>query len=123
MLDGISDAGELCNYINRESDFFYSNKEWLDGIKGCNFSIGSRFHGNVMGLRAGFKSLFLTTDSRTKEMVSFFNLPHMSIKEFSEEKNMDYYYDKADYSEFNKKYSKIFDGFTDFLRKNGMDVV
>jgi TPR repeat protein len=122
LLSDDKDTHELCNYVNRMSAFYYSNKEWIDAIKKFNFSIGSRFHGNVMGIRAGFKSLFLITDSRTEEMTSFFNLPSLKIENFDSGKPMSYYYELADYSDFNKYYPNLFDEFDKFIQKNGMKI-
>ncbi len=104
------------------TNYYYTNKEWISAIEGYDFSIGMRFHGNVMGLRAGLKSLFITSDSRTEELTSFFNLPSLKIDKFEVNRPPSYYYDVADYSEFNKSYPMIFDAFIDFVQKNGMEV-
>ena len=123
LLGDVEDAANLCDYIKDKGEYYYTNKEWIDAIGDFDFSIGLRFHGNVMGLRAGLKSLFITSDSRTKELTSFFNLPSININDFDGKRPLLDYYELADYSKFNREYSKKFDNFVDFVHKNGMKIM
>ena len=89
---------------------------------GYDFSIGGRFHGNVISLWNNTKSLFLYVDSRTKELTDHFKLPSMDIRDFDKDMPIEFYYEKADYSEFNKNYRKRFFEFKEFLDKNGLEI-
>lgn len=113
----------LDKYLLNKRIMFYSDIAWQDAIRKFDFSIGLRFHGNVMALRAGLKSLFITLDSRTEEMTSYFNLPAIKISEFDPKQSIEHYYRLADYSLFNEKYAIIFDDFCNFLEKNGMKIL
>ncbi len=99
-----------------------SYQEWCDYLKNIDFSIGGRFHGNVIALWNNIKALFLTVDSRTKELTDFFRLPAFDLYNFNDRKPIEYYYQKADYSDFNKYYPVIYDNFLDFVKKNGLQL-
>lgn len=99
-----------------------SCEEWRSALEGITFSIGGRFHGNVMALWNGIRSLFLTVDSRTKELTDFFHLPSMPMPRFHKERPLEYYFDQADYTEFNRVYPKLFASFTDFVKRNGLQL-
>jgi hypothetical protein len=53
-------------------------------------------------------------------MIEYFKLPSISINDFDETKPVEYYYDLADYTEFNRNYAAIYDRFKQFLIKNGI---
>lgn len=110
------------NYVNpwltSNKKIFFDISEWEKYIKGYDFSIGARFHGNVMAIWNRVPALFIAIDSRTSEMIEYFKLPSISITEFDETKPVQYYYDLADYGEFNKNYKNAYDRFINFLCKN-----
>lgn len=108
------------NWLSRRLTLPCNYKEWCELLNNVDFSLGGRFHGNVIALWNNIKSLFLTVDSRTKELTDFFRLPAIDLNTFDENKNINYYYEKADYSEFNKYYPSIYDNFLDFIKKNKM---
>lgn len=107
-------------YVEK-AKIFFDIEEWKNHYQqNADFAIGSRFHGNVVALWNGTKALFLTVDSRTLEMTDFFNLPTISYSQFDESKPMEYYYELADYSLFNKNYKVNYQRYMDFLRANGL---
>ena len=97
-------------------------REWERALRGIGFSMGGRFHGNVFALWNGIKALFLTVDSRTEELTNFFGLPAMPMSRFDWERGIEWYYDLADYSRFNRMYPKLYDNFCGFARKNGLKI-
>jgi len=114
-------SNSLFEYLEQRH-FYFNNIDWLNDIRNCNFSMGLRFHGNVMALRAGMRALFITSDSRTREMVNFFNLPAVDVNQFDSERPPSYYLDLANYERFNEEYPKRFDAFVEFLSKNNMAI-
>ena len=107
-------------WMSRRLTIAYTYDEWCNALKGINFSFGGRFHGNVIALQNGIKSLFIVSDSRTTELTDFFHLPTMTFNEFDKDKPLEFYYEKADYSEFNKHYPSLFKAFCNFANKNGL---
>lgn len=98
----------------------FDRSEWDRALQNVDFSFGARFHGNVMALWNNIKALFMITDSRTKEMIEFFRLPSIELNAFDKDKPIEYYYELADYSEFNKIYHKLYKIFCGFVKKNGL---
>lgn len=100
---------------------FFVFEDWYRFALEQDFSIGARFHGNVVPVLAGIPALFLTHDSRTQEMIQHFKFPSMKMKDFDTSKPIQYYYEKADYSEFNKIYPALLDNFIEFLIGNNLE--
>ena len=115
-------SNSIRNLIEQKRQVFFTLKAWSDFIKNCDFSIGARFHGNVVAILNKVPSLVLSCDSRTKELSDFFSIPNIDIREFDTSKPIEYYYEKADYEVFNKKYSILFNNFTEFAKKNGLEL-
>lgn len=113
---------EVTWLLTKKKRIYFKFEDWYNVVKRFDFSIGARFHGNMISLLAGVPSLFLTFDSRTKELTDFFKLPTLSIEDFDICKPIMYYYEKADYSEFNKNYNKLFNDFLKFAKKNKLTI-
>lgn len=121
-VDDINTASKIKNWFDN-CNIFYSYDKWSDFIRQYDFSIGYRFHGNVIALNNNVPALFIYSDSRVKEMCEFFKLPMISDKEFDSSKPIEYWYDLADYSEFNKTQNKRIENFKEFCRKNAIELV
>lgn len=100
--------------------YFYCVEDWINGLKKDDFSMGSRFHGNIAAILAGIPTLMVNVDKRMKGMNDFFKIPSIHIREFDLEKPLGYYRNLADYSQFNKNYTAAFDNFVDYCEKNGV---
>lgn len=109
-------------WLNANKRIFFDVDEWEEYVRQYDFSIGARFHGNVISVWNGVPALFIAIDSRTSEMIEYFKFPSISIADFDETKPVEYYYELADYTEFNKNYPVIYKRYKDFLRKNGVFV-
>lgn len=105
-------------WLEMKSRCFYNIDEWRAYIRKYDFSMGSRFHGNVVALWEGVPALFTICDSRTRELCEYYSLPHMEIEKFDDRKNIQEYYEMADYSEFHKKYPETLKKWSDFLMVN-----
>ena len=110
---------DIQSWLGKSSHRFFDINEWRSYIRGFDFSIGARFHGNVIALWENVPALFLVTDSRTKELCEHFSLPHMDIADFDRSKPVEYYYGLAYYSEFHKNYPKRVAEWKEFLKVNG----
>ena len=112
----------LNKWLNLNKVIFFDIDEWKEYMSNMDFSIGCRFHGNVIGLWKNVPALFITVDSRMTEMCEHFKLPTISMKEFDAEKDIQYYYELADYTEFNKNYADRLDEYISFLKKNSLPI-
>ncbi len=96
--------------------------EWRNMLSDVTFSIGGRFHGNVMALWCGIPSLFLTVDSRTAELTDYFCLPSVPMSSFRKDLPLQYYRELADYASFNERYPQLYKNFQTFAEKNGLKI-
>lgn len=110
------------DFLKNNTQVYFNDYSWIKSIWSNSFSFGLRFHANVMALRAGIPSLFITIDSRTKEMTDFFKLPSIDINDIKSATTVSDLYRLMDYSAFNKNYKTIFKNFTRFLSKNGVQI-
>lgn len=113
------DFNFISNWLKNKKIFF-SYTDWLDEIKNYDFAIGYRFHGNVIAVNNGIPALFIYSDSRVQELCDFFKLPMIKANDFSSSKPLDFWYDKADYSEFNKLIPSKKLLFEEFCKKNNI---
>lgn len=112
----------VVRYIMSEGREFFSIQEWTKYLEGFDFSMGARFHGNVVALISGLRSLFVTTDSRTNEMAQLFSFPFIDIKDFDGGRDVQEYFDMADYSVFCAKFHSMVGGLICYLNGNGLKI-
>lgn len=115
IMSGIKD------WIDAKSNCFFDIEAWRKYMRGFDFSMGMRFHGNVIALWEGVPSLFITCDSRTKELCEFYSLPNIDAEEFDPSKPVEYYYELADYTKFQAEYPKKLRNWENFLEINGLN--
>ncbi|WP_044938017.1 polysaccharide pyruvyl transferase family protein [Pseudobutyrivibrio sp. LB2011] len=110
------------NWLLKNSHLYYSVNDWKKETALYDFSMGARFHGNVISLWNNIKSLFIITDSRTRELTAHFNLPSIDMEKFDRSKDLKYYYELANYDNFNSMYALRYFEFVNFLNKNGLSI-
>jgi hypothetical protein len=112
--------GEVHHFYSACGRYFYSAKDWIEGMRNNDFSIGTRFHGNIAAILARVPALMINLDKRMEEMNKFYKIPAIDISDFDNRKPIEYYGELADYSEFNKCYGKVYDNFVNYCEKNGV---
>ena len=110
----------VSKWINSKKKIFFDANEWKKFLMNFQFSMGLRFHGNVVALWNQIPSLFFVIDSRTEELARYFDLPFIKMQNFDDEKPIEYYYELADYETFNKTYRTKYLKYQEFLRKNNL---
>ncbi|MCL2398862.1 MAG: polysaccharide pyruvyl transferase family protein [Defluviitaleaceae bacterium] len=113
-----NDYPKLKKWMEDKSKIFFCAEEWIDFMRSFDFNIGYRFHANVAAILAGVPSLFLAIDSRVTEMCEFFKLPTIKPEAFDPQKDLEYYSELADYTQFNSNFSKLIENFKDFCNDN-----
>jgi hypothetical protein len=93
---------------------------WLDYLRGFDFAVGTRLHGNVAGLLADIPSMLLVHDSRTHELAEFHDLPRRPVVDLAAAPSAEDLYAAFDPTAFNDVYPKRFAGFVEFLDRNGL---
>ncbi|NYT74346.1 polysaccharide pyruvyl transferase family protein [Halomonas sp. QX-2] len=107
------------NFFINNTGIYFCWDEWVDFLKGVNFSYGARFHGNMVALMNGIPALNITHDTRTKEFCETLNLPYIDIESLDKKyMTSDELYDYANFDNFNSQYGIMCKKFDDFLRLN-----
>lgn len=95
---------------------------WYHDLRqnGYTVSVGSRIHGSIMPILAGIPAVLMAQDARTSEIASFMGIPQISDIEMEQDIDLYDIYLNADYSEYNKNFSRHFDEFEAFLKQHGI---
>jgi Polysaccharide pyruvyl transferase len=59
--------------------FFLDPRTWIDGLRGYDFSFGTRIHGNIVALLAGTPAVVLAHDARTLELAEYHQIPRRTL--------------------------------------------
>lgn len=113
---------KIDEWVKSNRAYFFSASDWVSYCKNFDFSLGSRFHGNVMSVLAGVRALFLTTDTRTAELTEFFGVPSLPVSQFDPQKSIQEYYEMADYGNFISSFHGKISNFCIFLAKNNLGI-
>lgn len=100
--------------------FFVDPWPWFEHLAGQDFSFGSRIHGNIAALIAGTPAFVLAHDSRTLELVRYFEIPHRLIADVGPETDAAELYAEADYGPLNRGHARRFATFTAYLARHGL---
>lgn len=60
---------------------FLDPQPWFDFLSGCDFTLGTRIHGNITSLQAGTPALVLAHDTRTLELAEYHRIPHLTLEQ------------------------------------------
>ena len=112
----------ISDYHGRKSRIFFDIEEWNNFYQAENigFAFGTRFHGNMCALRNGIPSVWITHDTRTRELTEFLHLPKIDINEFAKMKYIEEIFDACDYSETQKFYKRLLDNYISYLDENNI---
>lgn len=112
----------LDSYTKDYSKIFFDITQWRNYAKKLDFTVGGRFHGNVIPLQAGVPAMFISIDARTQEMCEYFSFPMIKIQDFDFNTSIKSLYEQTDYTEFNSKYKELYARFEKFSRNNGLEM-
>jgi hypothetical protein len=111
------DVEALVSYYRRSGKVFFSIEQWFDWIRDFDFSLGTRFHGNVAALLNGVPAVVITHDSRTKELCEFAAIPHAPVSAI-ETLDVRRLYEEADFDLYEERYNALYRAYIDFLDDN-----
>jgi hypothetical protein len=99
---------------------FLDPKPWFDHLATRDFSFGSRIHGNIAALLAGTPAYVLAHDSRTLELVRYFEIPHRLLRDVDGDTDAADLYAEADYTAMREGHAARWGVFAGFLEHNGL---
>lgn len=111
---------DIRSWLEQKESVHFSLEAWVDYCASFDFSMGSRFHGNIAAILAGIKALIIITDTRTQELSEFFSLPSITAAQFDDGLPVADYYDRADFGHFVSDFHNKIARFREFLSKNGL---
>jgi hypothetical protein len=79
---GIIDLYNAQQFLYRNSLCFFSAHEWMNSMNDMCFSIGPRFHGNMLSIGAGRLGIVIYHDERTLELAEGMGIPRISQSDF-----------------------------------------
>lgn len=113
---------DIAEFYRKNYRLFRSSDDWFAfNQESVSYTYGSRFHVNMASVLSGKPALWLTHDSRTRELVEYMNLPNANLAGFSvdDASAVDW---EEEYRPFFRGFSEIRDRFERYLRENRLPV-
>lgn len=107
---------EIRDAIKQDGFFSTNLQEYIRRSRLYGLMVGTRLHGNIIGLTQGTPAYFVAHDYRLKDICEFLNLPHISADNPEEKFDLG----KADWSKFQLKFKEIHSSFKDFFTENNI---
>lgn len=111
------------NYLQKFGHIFYDQKTWSEylSVNNFSFSVGTRFHGNMMAFINGVPALWIVHDARTKELAEAMKLPFIYHDRLEDIDKVEQLLELCEYdSGFVNHYKEMGKNYVDFLNRNGV---
>jgi hypothetical protein len=102
------------------TSFFVDPEPWMRYLAGFDYSFGTRIHGNIAALLAGTPATVLAHDSRTLELVRYYDIPHRTTRRIKPDLDAAELYAEADFQAFNDGLPGRFERFAAYLAAHGL---
>ena len=115
FLQRLKSEGRLALFCDCEA--------WMRGLIDAhvNFVVGTRIHGCIVAILAGIPAFVLVKDSRVRELVEFFDIPHAKLKYmYFKKPSVESLYRCADYTKFRERLPSRFAMFKKFMNLHGL---
>lgn len=100
--------------------FFVNAPTWINFLKTVDLSVGCKLHGNIAAIIAGTPAIFVTLDSRMREITAYHALPAIPYMEVGEETRIQDLLEQLDMRAYMDRHSQNFQNFVGFLNRNGL---
>lgn len=85
----------------------------------CDFMVGFRVHGTVMALQQGIPAIYVTYDTRIRELAALYRVPSLDIEQFLP-MDLPRIIEAADFTKFEQAYRENYAEYRLFLEENGL---
>ncbi|AXG12798.1 polysaccharide pyruvyl transferase family protein [Intrasporangium calvum] len=114
---------EVAAAFRQNYRLFRDTKSWYTFNSACvSFSYGTRFHANMASVLSGRPALWVTHDSRTRELTKALHLPALSQQDFDALDPREIG-DAIDYTDFFDHIGALFAKFNEYLSAHGLPKV
>lgn len=94
--------------------------EWAADIAArTDFMVGFRVHGTVMALQQGIPGIYVTYDTRIRELAALYRVPSLEIEDFRP-MDLPRIIEAADFTKFEQAYRENYAEYRLFLTENGL---
>lgn len=94
--------------------------DWAADIAArTDFMVGFRVHGTVMALQQGIPGIYVTYDSRIRELAALYRVPSLDIEDFLP-MDLPRIIEAADFTKFEQAYRENYAAYLQFLAENGL---
>ena len=112
--------GAVEEFYKNNYRYFRQSDPWLEfNSEYVSWSYGTRFHVNMATLLAGKPALWLTHDSRTREMAEFMHLPSANL-DLVANKHPEEILDFLNMDDFFNNLPNLYANFSEYLVSNGL---
>ncbi|PLL11134.1 hypothetical protein C0V75_17775 [Tabrizicola sp. TH137] len=110
------------DWIKARFHQFYRMEDWFAFLsQGFDFTIGTRFHGNMTSVQAGIPALWVVHDMRTREFCDLMGLPNVRLPEVQAGKPLAQLVEENfDTSAFHRRYPENYARFHAYLTRHGV---
>lgn len=85
----------------------------------CDFMVGFRVHGTVMALQQGIPAIYVTYDTRIRELAALYRVPSLDVEDFLP-MDLPRIIEAADFRGFEHAYRENYAEYRRFLDENGL---
>lgn len=96
---------------------FISAGDWIRYMNTIDLSIGGKLHGNIAAVLGGAPTIFIPSDARMQELVSYHSFPSIAAKDWKKIENIEKLVDKIDLDKYLSVHTKNFEHYCEFLEK------
>jgi len=114
---GASQRDDVANFFRNHCRIFFDIPSWAEAVKEHDFSIGTRFHGNMIALQNGVPAVVISHDVRTQELCELLHIPFLRLPDISR-LSIEWMYKMADFDSITTVYNSLFNNYIDFLESN-----
>lgn len=101
-------------------EIFFDIEEWRTSISKCSFSLGTRFHGNLIALLSGIPAHVICHDTRTKELCELGGVPHSMLQDVPPDFQIADLQRQTNIGKFIRTHAENYSAYRRFLDRNGV---
>lgn len=110
-------------YAGNHARAFVNVKCRLDFVAKGDLNIGTRIHGNIVGVLAGVPTFIIACDARVLELARYHHIPHVTIKKLDDGKSLPELLEGVDFWSVLEGHEQRFAHYLEFLHINGLETI
>ncbi len=116
----IDPCEQFVTYMKDHMKIFFDVEDWAKEIVNYGFVIGTRIHGNLIGIINGVPAFCIAHDSRTLELCEFLGIPYLPITKILkiDKKFITKVLEEYDYQSIINRYEYLYQEYIRFFGKN-----